>query len=177
METHSQFPQKVNVWAGLVGNRILGPFFIEGALTGEKYFKFLRDDLIPAPAVLYPNDVDPDLPNNTIWYQQDGATPHFAVIVRDYLNQIFANRWIGPRGTIEWPPRSPDLTPLDYFLWGYLKSKVYFNRPNTIEELKDRIRNEIRAIQPDILHKVLQEFQWRMGYCQEVNGGHFENFL
>lgn len=177
MEAHSQFPQKLNVWAGIVGNRILGPFFFEGALTGERYLEFLRDELVPALAVLYPNDGDPDLPNNTIWFQQDGAPPHFAVIVRQYLNQVFANQWIGRRGTIEWPPRSPDLTPLDYYLWGYLKSKVYFNRPNTIDELKDRIRNEIRAIQPDTLGKVLQEFQWRMGYCQEAIGGHFEHLF
>ncbi|KAJ8949912.1 hypothetical protein NQ318_010546 [Aromia moschata] len=77
---------------------------------------------------------------------------------------IFANRCVGlvAGGTIEWPPRSPGPPR------GYLKSKVYFNGPNTIiEELKDRIRNEIRAIQPDTLGKVLREFQWRMGYCQE----------
>lgn len=177
MEAHTQIPQKVNVWAGIIGDRILGPFFIEGSLTAEKYLNFLRDELTPALAVLYPNDEDPDLPNNNLWYQQDGAPAHFSVMVRNYLDQIFPDRWIGRRGAIEWPARSPDLTPLDFFLWGYLKSKIYFNRPNTIDELKQRIRNEIRAIRPDTLRNVLQDFQFRLGYCQAVNGWQFEHQL
>ncbi|KAG8289720.1 hypothetical protein J6590_098624, partial [Homalodisca vitripennis] len=46
---------------------------------------------------------------------QDGAPPHYGLHVREYLNNIFPNRLIGRRGSIEWPPRSPDLSPLDYF--------------------------------------------------------------
>ncbi|KAF2367907.1 hypothetical protein FHG87_001352, partial [Trinorchestia longiramus] len=44
---------------------------------------------------------------------------------------------------VEWPPRSPDLTPCDFFLWGYLKNKVYFSPPQDLEELQNRIRSEI----------------------------------
>lgn len=177
MEAHTQFPEKVNVWAGIVGDRIVGPFFIDGSLTGPKYLELLRDHLIPALAVLYPNNADPDIPNETVWFQQDGAPPHFAQIVRTYLNDVFPNRWIGRRGFIEWPARSPDLTPLDYFLWGYIKSKVYFNRPATIEQLKERIRDEMGAIQPETLQNVRAEFQKRLAYCQEVNGNQFEQLL
>lgn len=177
IEVHTQFPQKVNVWAGIVGDRILGPFFIEGTLTSAKYLDFLRDDLTPALAMLYPNEEDPDLPNNNLWYQQDGAPPHFSLDVRNYLNQVFPNRWIGRRGPIEWPARSPDLTPLDFFLWGYLKSKVYFNRPVTVDDLKNRIRAEIRAIRPETLRNVQQDFEYRLGYCQEVNGNQFEHLI
>ena len=50
-------------------------------------------------------------------------------------------------GDLEWPPRSPDLTVPDYFLWGYLKSKVYASKPKTIDELKCNIRAEIAAIE------------------------------
>lgn len=41
-ETHTQRPLKVNVWAGIIGNRLIGPFFIEGALNGAAYLNLLR---------------------------------------------------------------------------------------------------------------------------------------
>ena len=59
----------------------------------------------------------------------NGATPHFSDQVREVLNEHFLDRWMG-RGTAKhpapfpWPPRSPDLTVMDFFFWGYLKSKV-----------------------------------------------------
>ena len=57
-----------------------------------------------------------------------------------------------------WPPRSPDLTPADTFLWGLLKGKVYKNTPRTIEQLKDAIRQEIQAVNVDTLGKNIPEF-------------------
>ena len=50
-----------------------------------------------------------------LFFQQDGAPPHFVLSVRDYLNEVFPQRWFGKRGSIEWPPCSPDLTPMDFF--------------------------------------------------------------
>ena len=50
-----------------------------------------------------------------LFFQQDGAPPHYALRVRSYLNEVFPQRWFGRRGSIEWPPRSPDLTPMDFF--------------------------------------------------------------
>lgn len=176
-EAHTQYPKKVNVWAGIINNKIIGPYFFEGTVTGEVYLDFLINFLVPTlqrafPDVNHPNEID-----RSIYYQQDGAPPHFARTVRNYLNEVFPNRWIGRRGAIEWPARSPDLTPLDYFLWGYLKSKVYFNRPNNIADLKVRITEEINKITPEVIQNVVREFQYRLGYCQEVNGGHFEHLI
>lgn len=174
--THTQYPEKINVWAGIFQDRIIGPYFFNENLTGEIYLDFLQLELIPALAQLYPGN-EPDLPTPTLWFQQDGAPPHYAVPVRQYLNEIFPNRWIGRRGPVEWPARSPDLTPLDYFLWGYLKSKVYFNRPPNIDALKNRIRDEIRQIPISFIRNVQQEFIDRLGYCQEVNGQQFQHLL
>jgi hypothetical protein len=53
--------------------------------------------------------------NERIWYQQNGALPHYAVIVRTYLDEVFPNRWVGRRGQIEGPARSSNLTPLNFF--------------------------------------------------------------
>lgn len=176
-QTRTQYPQKVNVWAGIVRNRILGPFFFDGTLNAAGYLDFLRFQLVPALALLFPNPVNPDIPDETIWYQQDGAPPHYGIQVRNYLDFIFENRWIGRRGRIEWPARSPDLNPLDFFLWGHLKGTVYKNRPQNLEQLRNRIREEIRAISVAEIQNVLQSFYHRIGQCQVVHGQQFEHFF
>ncbi|XP_023311368.1 uncharacterized protein LOC108904994 [Anoplophora glabripennis] len=79
-ESHSQYNEKVNVWAGIINNRVIGPYFFEGSLTGERYHDFLVNDLIPALATLYPDENMPDMPNQALWFQQDGAPPHYAAI-------------------------------------------------------------------------------------------------
>lgn len=176
-ETHTQHHEKINVWAGIVGTRVVGPYFFDETLTGDRYLEFLREVLIPSLAVLYPNLDDPDVPNDSIWYQQDGAPPHYAVHVRRYLEDVFPNRWIGRRGFIEWPARSPDLSPLDYFLWGYLKCRVFVTKPANMEELKLRITTECRNIPPAVIENVQQEFTNRLSHCQIVNGEHFEHII
>lgn len=177
MEANTQYPRKVNVWAGIINNRIIGPYFFNETLNGEGYLEFSDNFLVPTLKRLFPDNDNPNQIDRNIWYQQDGAPPHFAVEVREYLNGVFPNRWIGRRGAIEWPARSPDMTPLDYFLWGYLKSKVYVNRPNNIESLKIRIREEIELITPETIQDVVDNFQQRLYYCQETNGFQFEHLV
>jgi hypothetical protein len=59
------------------------------------------------------------------WFQHDGAPPHFSRNVQGILNRMYPNRWIGRGGPRHWPGRSPDLNPLDFFLWGYVKIVIY----------------------------------------------------
>ena len=66
-------------------------------------------------------------------------TPHYTRHVRDYLDESFPNRWLGRGGPIAWPPRSPDLTHLDYYLWGHMKMLVYETKVDSREALRDRI--------------------------------------
>lgn len=176
-EAHCQSPQKLNVWAGILKDRVIGPFFFQGNLTGEAYLNFCQFELLPALVTVYPDHNNPDLPSPEIWLQQDGAPPHYAREVREYLDLMFPGKWIGRRGPIEWPARSPDMTPLDFFLWGYLKSKVFLNRPINIDDLKCRIRTEIRNISLEMIQNVQEEFVSRLGHCQVVNGGHFQHLL
>ncbi|KAJ8964882.1 hypothetical protein NQ317_001310 [Molorchus minor] len=101
-------------------------------------------------------------------FQQDGAPPHNSRAVSDYLNQIFPNKWIGTHGPIRWTPRSPDSTPMDYFLWGYLKDKVYQTSLTDLEELKNRIGNECEALNVQLLRSVtIRELLHRAQYCLE----------
>ncbi|GFU27886.1 DUF4817 domain-containing protein [Trichonephila clavipes] len=64
-----------------------------------------------------------------LWFQQDGATRHIARATIDLLKDTLGDRLISRFGPVNWPPRSCDLTPLDYFLWSYVKSLVYADKP------------------------------------------------
>lgn len=176
-QIHTQRPQKINVWCGIIGEHVIGPYFLDGTLTSARYLLLLQESIVPELRRLFPNHDNPNLPAQQIWFQQDGAPPHFGRIVREYLDEIFPGKWIGRRGTIEWPARSPDMTPLDFFLWGHIKNIVYKNRPPNIQDLQERIRHEIVNITPNTLLDTLENFVQRIHYCQEVNGGHFEHFI
>ena len=65
------------------------------------------------------------------------------------------------KGDVNWPARSPDLAPCDFFLWGYLKAKVYINRPNTLEDIINNIEAEIDRIPVDMLVRVNENFRKR----------------
>jgi len=59
--------------------------------------------------------------------------------VRENLNESFPNRWLGRGGTVAWPPMSPDLTPIDYYLWGHMKILVCETKVDSQAALRDRI--------------------------------------
>ena len=87
-----------------------------------------------------------ELDINDMWFQQDGSTSHTARITMDLLKGKFGERVISRNGPVEWPPRSCDLTPLDFFLWGHIKSMVYANKPATLDDLRQHAtRNRQRS--------------------------------
>ncbi|GFV53609.1 uncharacterized protein TNCV_2643281 [Trichonephila clavipes] len=81
------------------------------------------------------------------------ATCHTARGTIDLLKDTFGDRLISRFGPVNWPPRSCDLTPLDYFLWGYVKSLVYADKPETLDHLEDNIRRVIADIRSQMLEK------------------------
>ena len=95
-------------------------------------------------------------------------------MARKWLTDTFGNRWIGRSGGLEWPPRSPDLTPPDFFLWGVIKKAVYSTKPRSLEEMKERITNAFYSITPELCHKVCSSRENRVLKCIEVNGRQFE---
>lgn len=170
-EHRTQRPLKVNVWAGIIGTTVIGPFFIDGNLNGPKYLDLLRNQIIPAIRNAVGNNF------NDTWFQQDGASPHFSVDVRNYLNEVFQDRWIGRRGTIEWPARSPDLSPLDFFFWGHLKNIIYKTKPDNLDELRNRILLTAHQITNQQLRNSISAFYNRLGYCQIEEGRQFEHLI
>jgi len=93
--------------------------FFSDRMTGQNYLDFLQNEL--------PKQVE-DVPLSTriaIYFQHDGAPSHYTRHVMQHFSDTFPNRWIDRGSTINWPPRSPDLTPLDFYFWGLMKSEVY----------------------------------------------------
>ncbi|GFY05103.1 transposable element Tc3 transposase [Trichonephila clavipes] len=94
--------------------------------------------------------------------QQDGATCHTARDTIDLLKDTFGDRLISRFGPVNWPPRSCDLTTLDYFLWGYVNSLVYADKPQTLDHFEDNIRHVIADIRPQMLEKVIENWTSRL---------------
>ena len=84
---------------------------------------------------------------------------------------------ISLRGDIGLSAQSPDLTPCDFFVWGYLKAKVYARRYGTIEQLKEEIRQEVAAIPPAMTRKPMDNFRERLQHCVINNGRHLSDVI
>lgn len=158
---------KVTVWCAVSSTRIIGPYFFEVngqavTVTSDRYADMLT------------NFFEPQLHDDERqhWFQQDGATSHTADVSLAVCRRIFPGHLISRRGDINWPARSPDLTAPDYFLWGFLKSRVYCRKPRNIEELKEAIRLEVREIPHIMLQRVMANFIKRLEECIEMGGGH-----
>jgi hypothetical protein len=106
------------------------------------------------------------------YFQQDGATCHTSNESMALINSFFMDRVVSKN---LWPPRSPDLTPADYFLWGYLKERVYKNKPRTIQDLRANITTEINIIDTGMLTHVSENIVKRAQMCLEEEGGHFQH--
>ncbi len=91
----------------------MGSFFFADTANGDSYLQLLRDQVWPESA---------DWPHiDAVIFQQDCALPHFARQVKDWLHETFPDRWLGRGEPYDWPPMSPDLTPVDLSVWGIVK--------------------------------------------------------
>ncbi|GFV94844.1 transposable element Tc3 transposase [Trichonephila clavipes] len=167
-------PEKLTVWCALWAGGIIGPYFFKNdeghnvTVNGDRYRAMITNFFIPE---LNNHDVQ------ELWFQQDGATCHTARATIDLLKDTFGDRLISRFGPVNWPPRSCDLTPLDYFLWGYVKSLVYADKPQTLEHLEDNIRRVIADIRPQMLEKVIENWTSRLDYIRASRGSHMPEII
>lgn len=160
----------VNVWIGVLNTRIIGPIFFYHSLNGERYLQMLQNEIEHFLEELPLHEY------NDIIFHQDGAPPHNCREVTQYLNHRFGNNWMGTNGPIRWPARSPDLTILDFFIWGHLKEKVYATPLRNLAELENRIRTEVQNITPAFLRNAHRETIERVVRCRAQNGGRIEHY-
>ena len=109
-------------------------------------------------------------------FQQDGAPPHWGSHVRRFLDATFPNRWIGRDGPTLWPPRSPDITPLDFFYREYVKDKVFSTPVPDITNLKARITDAFATITEYMLENTWREIDDRLEVLSATKGAHVEVF-
>lgn len=150
----NQFYWSLHVWIGILNDQIIGPHLFEEFINGAIYLDCLRNLLS-----IYLQDV---LLTVRFWFQQDSAPAHFARDIRTFLNAEYSNRWIGREGQVSWFPRSPDLNPLDYFLWGCVKNSVHENKSITRIDMMNRIRRVLEVITPETIYTIIQNFRRRL---------------
>jgi len=107
------------------------------------------------------------------------APPHYTRHVREYLNEYFPNRCLGHGGPVAWPPRSPNLTTLDYYLWGHMKALGYETTVDSRAVLRHRIFAAAEHIRnhPDKFASAIQSLVTRAENYIATGGGHFEQLL
>jgi AraC-like DNA-binding protein len=156
--------KKILVWCGISVNRVFGPYYFENTINQKNYLEMLKNFFWPK--LLRTAEYKKYI------FQQDGARPHTATTVQTWLTEKFGNKFIDKNS---WPPRSPDLNPCDFFLWGYLKSVVYNPLPKTLDDLKVNLEREIKKINKDMLKSTFSNFEKRCHLLKSANGGHIEN--
>jgi hypothetical protein len=90
--------------------------------------------------------------------------------VPGFIDETFPDRWIGRGGQIPWPPHSPDITPLYFFLWSYVKDIVYRTKVRDITNLKQRITDAIATIDESMLQRTWQEIEYHFDVLRATNG-------
>ncbi|KAJ8898013.1 hypothetical protein PR048_003373 [Dryococelus australis] len=103
----------------------------------------------------------------------DDAPAHFSADVRTHLVATYPHRWIGRGGPVPWPPRSPDLSCLDLFLWGHLESSKYDTPIHSEQDLVDGLAaaGEVRDI-PGILEHARPSDGGNVSPCDLLHSPH-----
>ncbi|GFT70450.1 uncharacterized protein TNCV_2658731 [Trichonephila clavipes] len=164
---------KLTVYCAISRRKVHGPFVIgESTVTGFAYLDSLQLRLFP--------QLKEKEPDYVVW-QQDGAPSYWHLSVRDWLNITVLDQWIFRKGPLDkacftWPPRSPDRTPCDFYLWGFIKDCVYVPPlPADLPDLRRGIEAAIARITSDTLNKVWDELAYRLDMCRVTNGAHTEH--
>ena len=164
-QVHRSF-LKLNVWCALhFQHGIIGPyFFASPTINGEKYREMLQNYFFPQIRFDFTGQ----------YFMQDGARPHTARESIALLQRVFDSRVISAGTESIWPANSPDLTPLDYWLWPYIKARVYCPPPASLAVLRHRITQVIAAIPLEMVKNAIENFPKRVNLCMAANGSHFK---
>ena len=169
------------MWCAVNSFGILGPYLFEDLngnhvnVNQHNYLDMLRTKFLPDLQTFQRQN--PHLNHDWI-FMQDGASPHTTILLRQFLNTQFPNRTIGRNLNTDWPPRSPDMTPCDFFLWGWLKDQVYRQYPiQGLNDLKTKVFTIMAGINGNFARNACRSVKKRMEKLQTVNGRQFEHLL
>ncbi len=145
------------VW--YVQEKNCGAIFFTSTITGDVH----QDIIQPFVSQLEKSE-------RRSWLQQDNTRPYVSTNTMSFLRKFFISVCFPPTCG---PPRSPDLSLLDFFLWGYLKNCVYMTAPQNLKDLKGNIAREIENINQKTLKHVFSNLMKRCRICKANSGGHF----
>ena len=132
-------------------------------LNSRKYAQILTE-ILPLLLEYLPLNVRRSM------YQQDGCPAYSARIITELLNRKFGDRWISRSRNKRWAASSPDLTLMDFYLWGKLK-QVYSEIPMTRKDMKERIKRACVVIDPNEIRRAMLSIRFRK--CVDVQDDHF----
>jgi hypothetical protein len=116
---------------------VTGPFYFqEKTINSTNYLDVLELFAVPKMKRVQPN----------VFFQQDGAPPHWGLTLRESRNKTFPIRWIGRDGPIPWPLRSPDITQFDFFFWSYVKYQVFRPKVGSEVDLRYGIKIAVASV-------------------------------
>ena len=143
-----------------------GPYFFEENVNGVNYLDMLKHFFWPKHRQL--DDAQ------KYYFQQDGAPPHRKKEVQTWLKDKFGKKLLDAS---IWPPRSPDLNPCDFSLWGTLKKNVYNPKPLNIQELRENIERQFKNFKKNDLKSIFSNLKKRLALVEQEKGKHFEHLL
>ena len=168
---------KATAWVALRAQGVIGPFWFcneDGAtetVTADRYMNVLTR-FWRALGRFCGHEA-----RGQQWFMQDGAAPHTARRILTWLTDHFEGRAISRFTEKTWASHSPDLNPLDFFLWGHLKDQMSGEQFQTLNDLKSLVERLIRAVTPEQCEDTIQHFLLRMRRCVQRDGGHIEQLL
>jgi len=159
-------PQKVMVWAGISAQgRTRLIFFEQGETVTQAVYekKVLRGEVLRAGREIF---------GQSSWiYMQDGASAHTAKATRTWCATNLPD-FLEPH---EWPPRSPDLNPCDFFLWGTLEATVNDEPLRDLAHLKKKIQKAWRELPQETVARACRNILKRLKLCIKCGGSRFES--
>ena len=163
------------VWCAIIKVGIIGPYFFEEngistTVNSAQYINMISNFL---KQELWSRRIN----NQKVLFQQDGATAHTARAAMAVVRATFPDRPISRCGDVPWLHWSPNFSMCDFFLWGYLKSRVYKGKPWTLEELKGTIHKQIGTFNQELLEKVEANFWEWLQMCILQNGYHLSDII
>jgi len=169
-------PVYTTVWAAVTSEGIVDVQFIRNQKVNAALYGRILEDFI--------RKMDEKGITSTHWFQQDGARAHTTKDNLDILRRAFGSRIISRRFSeiyqgegLEWPANSPDLSPMDFFVWGTTKELAYRNKPKNLDELEEKIGEILRAIPADSCRRTFTSFEERLRMTIAMGGGHIETIL
>ena len=162
---------KIMCWGMMVEGRVYVKWFDVGERENTEVY--IRDVL---EGFMWP--IIQTLPNKSrLWFQQDGARCHTSNLSLEWIREKFGTRVISGNTAIPWPARSPDKSPLDYFLWGNSEAELCRVKPCDLEELKEVVNDFVDNLDEDVVRRAVRDVRPRAELCIKMGGGHFESQL